>query len=276
MLVIMVAARDALSTKMVMGEKPSTRKEFAIILKRVRFCQDTLCQKRLLGRKRALMQLAHKSALDYLKDKDAAGVYAVNVGQGHMLLADRCRRALKVRSELKVKDPDVRYSLRHFVHHVCYLHEHPYHPKDGPSGPDPLQEAARVLLDLDWLLDRLFLDKDTQGVVDDMKQVSRLLEARGNDGDAELAESIGAVQAMTERARFAVRHDPRQIMGRIMLELSDDTRAPVVDLVKRTRKCKRFRWWYLRKGTLRMRGAGPDLTCVGEYAFNGECDGGME
>ena len=191
-----------------------------------------------------------------------------------MLLADRCREVLEVRSEST--DRCIEYSLRYFVHHLCYLHEHPYHPKDGSSRPDPLLEAAQVLLDLDWLLDRLLLDKDTQGVVEDMKQVSSLLQARGGDGDAKLAGCIDAVGVMTGRARTAVRHDPRYIVGRIMTELSDDTRAPVANLVERASECKRFRWWYISKGTLTMGGEGQELTCVGEWAFHRECKGGIK
>ena len=80
---------------------------------------------------------------------------------------------------------------------------------------------------------------------------------------------------MTDRARSAVLHDPRQIMGRIMLELSDDARAPVANIVERARQCKRFRWWYISKGALTMGGGGQDLTCVGDYAFERECKGGQ-
>ena len=218
------------------------------------------------------MQFVHKSAIEFLTDEKQSGVYAVNVGQGHMVLADRCRHALKVRR--KSTDRCRQYSLRHFVHHLCYLHEHPYQPKDGSSRPDPLLEAARVVLDLDWLLDRLLLDKDTPGVVEDMKQVSSLLQARGGDGDAKLAGCIDTVGAMADHARDAIRHDPRYIVGWIMTELSDDTRAPVAKLVERASECKRFRWWYVSKGTLTMGGEGKELTCVGDWAFWGECKGG--
>merc|ERR1712048_1230927 len=76
----------------------------------------------------------------------------------------------------------------------------------------------------------------------------------------------------TNGAKFAVRHDPRSIVGRIVTELSGDTQAPVVDLVKRARQCKRFRLWYVHEGTLTMGGRGPDLTCVGDHAFSG-CTG---
>ena len=219
------------------------------------------------------MQFGHKSIADFLQDDKKAGVYVVNVGHGHMLLAARCRQVLKVRSE--PMDRCMEYALRHFVHHLCYLHEHPYQHKDGPSPTDPLQEAARVVLSLDWLLDRLLLDKDTQGVVEDMKKVLSLLTARGGDGDAELAKCVDVVQEMTDRARGAVRYDPRQIMGRIMLYLGRDTRAPVVELVKQARECKRFRWWYLLEDTLKMGGEGAPLTCIGDYAFAGERTGGM-
>merc|ERR1712048_614883 len=126
----------------------SSREKLVLLLKSLRFCQNNLCHKRLLGRKRSLMYFVHKSAIDFLTDEKKAGVYAVNVGQGHMVLADRCRHALKVRR--KSTDRCRQYSLRHFVHHLCYLHEHPYQPKDGSSRPDPLLEAARVVLDLDW------------------------------------------------------------------------------------------------------------------------------
>ena len=103
-----------------------------------------------------------------------------------------------------------------------------------------------------------------------MKRVLSLLKARRVDGDDKLAKCIKVVLKTTERARDAVRHDPRQIMGRITLELSSHTGAPVVDLVKRARECKRFRWWYLCKGTLKMGGEGQNLTRVGNFAFKGE------
>ena len=276
-LAMMVSLYDAVSVDMLIaGHRLLSHVSQLKLLKHKKALQLLLrgmCQDRLLTKNVALVQLRHKSFADFLKDEKKAGVYAVSAGQGHMLLADRCREVLKVRSEST--DLCIEYSLRYFVHHLCYLHEHPYHPKDGSSRPDPLLEAAQVLLDLDWLLDRLLLDKDTQGVVEDMKQVSSLLQARGGDGDAKLAGCIDAVGAMADRARRAVRHDPRYIVGWIMTELSDDTRAPVANLVERASECKRFRWWYISKGTLTMGGEGQKLTCVGERTFIGECNSGM-
>ena len=186
-LAMLVSLYDAVSVDMLIaGLRLLSQLKLLKHKKALQFLLRGMCQDRLLTKDHPLVQLRHKSFADFLKDEKKAGVYAVSAGQGHMLLADRCRQVLKVRSEST--DLCIEYSLRYFVHHLCYLHEHPYHPKDGSSRPDPLLEAARVLLDLDWLLDRLFLDKDTQGVVGDMKQVSSLLKARGGDGYAELME----------------------------------------------------------------------------------------
>ena len=261
----MVSTLDALSPKLVQWNTLLTE-----ILDHLEFVYS-LCHKRLLEKEEPLMQFSHKSITDFLENPDEAGVFAVDVGLGHMLLVTRCTQVLKSRSELT--DPCRVYAVRHLVHHLCYLHKHPYHSKAGAAGPDPLQEAARVLVDFDWLVDRLLLDEDTRGVVEDMKEVSDLLWTRGGDGDADLARCVDVVRKMTDDSGSAVRHDPRQIVGRIVLELSSDTRAPVVNLVKRARQCKRFRWWHMNGDTLTMGGEGPDLTRVGDFAFAGECQG---
>ena len=273
MLAIMVATYDAVSPDLVRGDRVGPREEWAKLLEHWDFVKVNICEKRLLTEGKPLIQFGHKSIVDFLQNEDKAGVFAVDVGLGHMLLAARCKKVLKLRSE--PTDPCMQYTLRHLVHHLCYLHEYPYHQPDGSCRPDPLQEAAHVLLNFDWLLGRLFLDKDTQGVVEDMGKVLYLLKARESDSDTELAKCIDVVQTMVKRARRAVRHDPRQIMGRIMLELSSDTRAPVVELVKRTNKCKRFRWWCVHKDTLKIGGEGQDLACIGDYAFAGQCQARM-
>ena len=275
MLATLVSARDALPLMMVrlacvIVDTPLSAEEVAEILEALEFA-CSLCHKHLLAMEEALMQFSHKTFIDFLLSQVEAGVFAVDVGLGHLLLATRCREVLKSRSELT--DLCRQYSLRHVVHHLCYLHKHPYHLKDGPSVSNPLREAARVVLDFDWLIDRLLLDNDTQGVVEEMQQVSALLKARGGDGDVDLAKCVDKVQTMAKRARKAVRHHPRQIMGRIMHDLSGDTQPPVVNLVKRARQCNRFRWWYIQEGTLTMGGEGEDLTCVGDSAFSGECKG---
>ena len=275
-LAILVSAPDAvplilLRLACVIVDMPISAEEKAEILEAVEFA-CSLCHKHLLAKLEPLLQYSHKTFVEFLLNKAEAGVYAVDVGLGHMLLAIRCREVLKARGELT--DLCRVYCVRHAVHHLCYLHKHPYHLKDGPSVSDPLQEAAHVVLDFDWLLDRVLLDVDTQGVVDEMEQVSSSLKARGGDGDGDLLKCVEVLRGiMTDGAKFAVRHDPRSIVGRIVTELSGDTQAPVVDLVKRARQCKRFRWWYVHEGTLTMGGRGPDLTCVGDHAFYGEYKG---
>ena len=269
MLAILIAANDALPLDLVKGDRRSLGVVWVKLIEHFEFVKNSICEKRLLNTERPLMQFGHKSIVDFLQNEDEAGVFAVDADYGHMLLASRCRNVLKLRRE-PTTDLTTQYSLLHLVHHLCYLHKRPYHHPDGPSQPDFLQEAARVVVDLDWLLGRLLLDKDTLGVVEEMKKVVSLLTARGSDDDAELVKAIGAVQRMTARARVAVQHDPRQIMGRIMLELCKETRAPVVDLVRQTSECKRLRWWYLCEGNLKMGGEGQDLTRIGDHAFEGE------
>ena len=283
MLAIMVATFDAVPSDLVKGDRRGSRKEWVKLEESWQFVKDTICQKALLSEDKSsngnsLMQFGHKSILDFLQNQDDAGKYWVDIRVGHTLLADRCKDVLlKLASE--PTHPCMEYTLRHLVKHLCYLHEHPYQHTDGVSRPDPLQEAAHVVLSFDWLIGRLLIDKDTQGVVEDMDRVRDLLEARSGDGDAGLAKCIDDVRVTlaSRSTSLAVRHDPRQIMGRIMLELSDNTRTQVIELVKQTRECKRFPWWYLRKeGTLTMMGGkGPKLTCVGAHAFRGKCTDGM-
>ena len=85
------------------------------------------------------------------------------------------------------------------------------------------------------------IDEDTR-VVEDMEEVSPLLGTRGGDDDVDLTKCVHVVHEMTYRAGLAVQHDPRQIVGRILLELTNVTQAPVVHLVKRARQWKRFRY----------------------------------
>ena len=240
MLAIMVATFDAVPSDLVKGDRRGSRKEWVKLEENWQFVKDTICQKALLSEDKSsngnsLMQFGHKSILDFLQNQDDAGKYWVDIRVGHTLLADRCKDVLlKLASE--PTHPCMEYTLRHLVKHLCYLHEQPYQHTDGVSRPDPLQGAAHVVLNFDWLIGRLLIDKDTPGVVEDMAQVSPLLKARAVDGDVQLAECIDDVRAImcTSGARSVVRHDPRQIMDTIMLELNSDTRAFLVELVKQT------------------------------------------
>ena len=280
MLAIMVSTYDAVPSDLVKGDRHGAPEEWAKVMDNWAYIKDTICPKALLtedesSKGKSLMQFGHKSIVDFLQNEDDAKNFWVDIRLGHTLLADRCKNTL-LKMPSTPTHPCMQYTLRHLVKHLCYLHRHPYQRNDAVSRPDPLQEAAHVVLSFDWLIGRLLLDKDTQGVKEDMDEVMSLLKDRAGDSDAELAECIGAVRAiMTPLAGFAVQRDPRQIMGRIMLNLISDTRAPVVELVKQARECKRFRWWYLLEDTLKMGGEGAPLTCIGGCAFAGERTGGM-
>ena len=266
-LAILVASREAVPLELVKGDDLK-RVEWHVLQESIDFVQRTFAKGRLLGKESQVMQLGHKIFADFVQSDDKAGRFAVRAGRGHALLAERCKRKLEKQSD--PTEPCMQYVLKHLVHHLCYLHEHPAHRLDGTSGRDPLQELARVVLNFDWLFGRVMMDKSTKGALAECRKVQSLLQTRDSADQAELRQCVDVVVSMTHAATWPVFRDPRQFLGRIVLRLSNHHEEPLVELVRRAKECKKCQWWMFSDSTLVQVGNGEEvLSSIGHTAFRG-------
>ena len=266
---ILVASRQAVPLDLLIGDTKERTKLF-LLRDSIAFVQYSLCDGKLLGEESEVIELGHKTFVDFVQSTKA-GRFMVHVGHGHALLAERCRRKLKQQTE--PTELCMQYTLKHLLHHLCYLHEHRL---GGASGLDPLHEAARTVLNFDWLFGRVMMDKATKGVLAECTKVAELLKARNSGGDAELLASVEVIKEMTGEATWttwAVFRDPRQFLGRLVLRLRDCHEAPLIELARRAKECKRCNWWMFSGDMCEQVGNGDEaLSSVGHTAFR-DCGG---